>query len=356
MASPWFESEAAMSVARTLITLSGFLLVVAGCGESGTPRLEVQSEGLNFGYVPPEGRDFEIPLTNEGDTTLRIYEIRTSCRCVVAKCPDAISPGETKPLVIKPPGHLPGANAARMYIKSNDPLSPHEVYFSWFGESIPTLDPPRIFAMNLSVGAVLERKVKISWDGGERRAPLEVSSVRCSRDDFSVTVVKSDLIAKLSKNADQEFRGITGETELLFRFTVPQTTGKITGECTISTQQAGKEHVLPLPVEIEVLGKISAAPSSVLFSASNLRSLKGLVRRVAIRVQGSSEAPSVDAPAMLAARLSRSNQTEQEGYYLLELQVKGLPGSPNDHLQVVLRLNDDPRDRLVIPVEVLVVD
>ena len=69
---PW----AIVAIGAVLLVLAAFLILrQAGPSHGGTPRIEVDQQAIDFGYVKlGEPRSFKIVVTNTGDGVLRFNE------------------------------------------------------------------------------------------------------------------------------------------------------------------------------------------------------------------------------------------------------------------------------------------
>jgi hypothetical protein len=345
-----------MNSTRCFHLISALFLLSCGCWNGGSPQLAV-GQVLDLGVLPQEGKDLEIPISNHGTGKLQIYEVATSCRCAVVEAPKMIAPCETKNLVLKPPVGRPGPNAARLVIRSNDPAGPHEVYMTWFDESArPQLDPPRIVLHRGVPGRSFEHLVTITYPGGATNYPLTVKTVSTSNPLFQVSQLKSDLTAKQSDIQAANLTAVIGETTFRFGCRLPDSPGVVRGDCTFTVTQAGKEYVLTLPVDLQVVGPVSFVPDSVLFSATTSGQLVGKKKRVLLTTTGPAELSVVGAPEILRYNLVKQSAGSEMQRYLLELEVAKEPRGRKLECTVVVQLANKQKTRAAIPVEIVTLD
>lgn len=337
---------------RAVLLLLG--AYVAGCGgAAGEPRFVIESQIIDFGVLPREGKPLEIPITNGGDAPLAIYNVSTSCACQIVEVPSAIAPGETKMVVVRPPAGQQGPMSSRIVVQSNDKSGPHEFQLSWFGESPPALDPPRILVHNARPGELIERRVQATYSGGESLYALNVESVECSDPAFDLDVLQSDLMAKQSGELTSNRRPIIGETTFLFRCQLPEETGVVRGTCTVLATQAKQTHRLVLPVEIDVTGPLSTL-GSFFFSAGTPSAAVGQKRRVVLNVRGDGQEPVVvERPDSVRCSLSRLSDTGETKLYALEAEILEAPNAPEVKSQVVVRIAEDDQSRISIPLTIV---
>jgi hypothetical protein len=328
---------------------------VLGCGGGGPAHLEVKTRIIDFGMVPPEGRDLKIPIANRGKGTLTIYRVATSCACTVAEAPETIAPGQVGTVVIRPPKGSRGPYSSQMVVESNDPASPHEFYLTWFGRSAPGLDPPRIVVPDGTPGSTVERTISVTYPGGEPRYALEVKGIKVSDPSFSLRPVKTDHFAKQSEVLSVNEVPVSGETTFHFRGRLPDRPDVVRGQITLTVAQAGREHVLTLPVELRAVGPI-AYSGSFFFSAAGADQLVGKKHLVMLRVSEPSDAPVVvDAPEFVRYSLRKGNGGPHEGRspYLLQLKVTRPPTGGMQSSAIVVQLGDRVETRVAIPLHIV---
>lgn len=340
---------------RPIPSLLALLLIgIAGCREDGQPRLAVESQIVQFGVVPKGGKDLEIPLKNDGTAPLEIYEVATSCACTVVKAPKVIQPGEQVSLVIRSPSHSPGPMASRLWVKSNDPASPHDFFLNWFGESPPKLAPPRLVGQNLQPGALFEQTITISYTSGVARYALGVKKTEVSNDSFELTFLKDNPSAVQAAQIYGNEAALVGEVSYLFRCRLPKQPGVVEGQCTFTVTQADETYALTLPVQLEVVGPITYAPQTVFFSAGKPADLVHKKSRVVLRIASAGEPIVTHSPDLLRCTLTPRSPGEQKAQvYLLELEVIKPPPHAEFKSTVVVQLSGERAESVVIPVQIV---
>ncbi|MCB0112574.1 MAG: DUF1573 domain-containing protein [Caldilineaceae bacterium] len=109
-----------------LLVLIGLLVVACG----GSPAIVASPEEFDFGDVPAaDPVTATFVLQNQGNGTLRIDSVRTSCGCTTADVADtSIAPHDDTILTVTfdPQAHegLYGPLLRMIYIASNDPDQP----------------------------------------------------------------------------------------------------------------------------------------------------------------------------------------------------------------------------------------
>lgn len=326
-----------------------------GCGPGATPRLEVGSQVVDFGSIPLEGtKDLEIPLSNTGKGVLRIYGVSTSCACTVASAPETIAPGGKARLTIRAPKGARGPSSSRMVITSNDPAGPHEFHLSWFGETPPQFDPPRIVREG-APGATVEGQLSLTYPGGEPRYAMEIKKVVGSDPSFELKPLKADLLATQPERQVANETPVVGETTFRFRGRLPASPGALNGSVTVIASQAGKEHTLTVPVELRAVGPISYS-GAFSFSAAKPDQVVGRTRALILRIGTPAEPPVVvDAPALVRPsiqELKGKPDSDGRAYYTLSLEVVKPPPGGLYSSAVHVQLADRAETRVAIPVHI----
>ncbi len=97
------------------------------------PRITVFPDTHNFGKIGWENVSFSFLVINQGDDTLKIYNVRTSCKCTEAKIENTfLLPGDSTKLIVhfSPGSHKITGNVKReISIHSNDPENPVKKVF-----------------------------------------------------------------------------------------------------------------------------------------------------------------------------------------------------------------------------------
>jgi hypothetical protein len=110
-------------MAVTLLTLLALPL-----SSVGAPRISLDKETYDYGPVP-YGKSVtqEFTVTNTGDQTLSIQQLRSSCGCTVAsKAGDSIAPGAKTEILVSfnTAGLRGGRKRQTIFVESNDPERP----------------------------------------------------------------------------------------------------------------------------------------------------------------------------------------------------------------------------------------
>lgn len=101
-----------------------FLLITA-------PRINVSPESYDFGEITWKKVSYTFTVTNEGDDTLKIQKVGTSCGCTQAKIDKKILPPGAKAkltVTFSPGSHkIRGEVIRKISIRSNDPKNPAKI-------------------------------------------------------------------------------------------------------------------------------------------------------------------------------------------------------------------------------------
>lgn len=114
--------------ALAAMVLVGALLVVNTALAAGQPKIKFKETAWNFGKVKQgEVLSHEFIFTNEGDATLVIQKVSTSCGCTAALVSaDKIPPGKEGRIEIKFDTRGYGGQLSKLvYVDSNDPGEAH---------------------------------------------------------------------------------------------------------------------------------------------------------------------------------------------------------------------------------------
>jgi hypothetical protein len=332
-----------------LIVIAG---AATGCGETKPPKLSVLAPVLEFGFVPRQGKDMEIPLENKGESTLRILQVGASLACKVADCPATIAPGQRGTLVLKAPTWTVGPQSARVIIKSNDPAGPYELYLSWFGESPPCFDPPAIIEHGISGHKVFEKKVTLGWAGGDPRYGLEVAKIATSDARISLQLLSSNPTGKRFQSKSSpgaNDHAILGETTFLLRCKTLGGVHHLKGECMVSVNQAGVRHDVRLPVDLTITRGITIFPEALLFSSSGKRFV-GMTKRLMVQTHQSA-APNVSiCPRFLKCKAAIVGGGDDGGeLYRLDIQVVEEP--PSGSAELGLQVASQEESLVKVPIQ-----
>lgn len=122
-----FNSLAIAFGAIAVVFLAVFLI---GIVNAGNPEIRVVPPAYDFGKIPQKKVEHEFRVMNEGQETLEIEQITTSCGCTTAEIDSGkIEPGKTARLIVRfDPNAMEetvqGSVQRIVYIKSNDPERP----------------------------------------------------------------------------------------------------------------------------------------------------------------------------------------------------------------------------------------
>jgi len=114
--------------ALAAMVLVGALLIVDTALAAGRPKIKFKETAWNFGKVKQgEVLSHEFVFTNEGDATLVIQKVSTSCGCTAALVSaDKIQPGKEGRVEIKFDTRGYGGPVSKLiYVDSNDPDEAH---------------------------------------------------------------------------------------------------------------------------------------------------------------------------------------------------------------------------------------
>ena len=112
-----------------LVVLSlGLAVVLAACGSSGEPAIQLGSEQVDLGAMSNGTiEEFSVEVRNLGNAPLVIEAVTTSCGCTSASVtPQTIEPGEVGELMVVYDSGAHGPEFAgevqrQVFIASNDP-------------------------------------------------------------------------------------------------------------------------------------------------------------------------------------------------------------------------------------------
>ena len=114
----------------------GFIMVLAGlfilpllapAAGAGTPKIKFKETAWDFGKIKQgDVASHEFVFANEGDDTLTIEKVSTSCGCTAALVSDrAIPPGKSGKIEVKFDSRGYGGQITKVvYVQSNDPKDP----------------------------------------------------------------------------------------------------------------------------------------------------------------------------------------------------------------------------------------
>lgn len=151
------HSFARLSLAAAVLAA---VLLVAGPGlASGQPKIKFKETAWDFGKVKQgEVLSHEFVFTNEGDATLVIQRVSTSCGCTAALVSaDRIPPGKEGRIGIKFDTRGYGGPVKKLvYVDSNDPDGQHRTIEVGADIEIPPAPRIDLDPYNVDVGLVVE--------------------------------------------------------------------------------------------------------------------------------------------------------------------------------------------------------
>jgi len=136
-----------------------FLFLSYLASGAGQPKLKFNETAWDFGKVKQgEVLSHEFVFTNEGDATLVIQKVSTSCGCTAALVSaDKIQPGKEGRIGIKFDTRGYGGQVKKLvYVDSNDPGEPHRMLEVAADIEIPPSPKIDLDPFNLDVGLVVE--------------------------------------------------------------------------------------------------------------------------------------------------------------------------------------------------------
>jgi hypothetical protein len=140
----------------------GFLaaLVIAGLAlASGQPKIKFKESSWDFGKVKQGATlSHEFVFANEGDATLTIRRVATSCGCTAALVSDQqIQPGKQGKIEVKFDTRGYGGQVAKIvYVESNDPKEPSKQLEVKANIEVPPAPRIEIDPYNYDAGLVVE--------------------------------------------------------------------------------------------------------------------------------------------------------------------------------------------------------
>ncbi len=140
----------------------GFLavLVIAGLAlASGQPKIKFKESSWDFGKVKQGATlSHEFVFANEGDATLTIKRVATSCGCTAALVSDQqIQPGKQGKIEVKFDTRGYGGQVAKViYVESNDPKEPSKQLEVKANIEVPPAPRIEIDPYNYDAGLVVE--------------------------------------------------------------------------------------------------------------------------------------------------------------------------------------------------------
>lgn len=236
----------------------GILALVAGTATMGAaapaPSIAVDEPHFNFGEQHNDQViEHTFVVRNEGDASLEITNIRSSCGCTVGHVSSrSIPPGGTAEISGR--FNLKGRQGTQrsvLTLETNDPNQPR-TQLTIGGVAVMELQirPNRVFFGQVYSGQESTRRIEIT---SLPDAPFEITKIETDSEHFSAEAL---------------------DTEAATRFRVdvatraPQAPGMIDGVVRIHTTHP-KYPVLQVPVNAQVAGALTYAPSKISLLAGN---------------------------------------------------------------------------------------
>jgi hypothetical protein len=151
------------------ITFFAVLVVAASALADGQPKIKFKESSWNFGKLKQgEAVSHEFVFTNEGDSTLIIKRVATSCGCTAALVSDQqIQPGKQGKIEVKFDTRGYGGQIAKViYVESNDPKEPSKQLEVKADIEVPPSPKIEIDPYNYDAGLMVE--------GEDLRASLKI--------------------------------------------------------------------------------------------------------------------------------------------------------------------------------------
>ncbi len=232
-----------------------FLWTIAMCAaalaaQAGTPapKLVVDEPQFNFGEQHNEQTiEHTFVLRNEGDATLEITNIRSSCGCTVGHVSTrSIPPGGTSEISGR--YNLRGRQGNQrsvLTVETNDPKAPR-TQLTMAGVAVQELQirPNRVFFGQVYSGQQSTRQIELI---GLPHTPFEISRIEIDSEHLSTKVLDTDAAHRFQVDITVD---------------APTTPGMIDEVVRIHTTHP-KFPVIQVPVNADVAGALSFAPSKI---------------------------------------------------------------------------------------------
>jgi hypothetical protein len=145
------------------------MCLVSSVSGAGAPRIKFKETAWDFGKIKQgEVASHEFVFINEGDDTLTIAKVATSCGCTAALVSDkSIPPGKTGKIEVKFDSRGYGGQVAKVvYVQSNDPKEAQRSLEIKAEVEVPPSAKIEIEPYNYDAGLMVE--------GDELRAKLKI--------------------------------------------------------------------------------------------------------------------------------------------------------------------------------------
>jgi len=142
-----------------VLGLSVIVLLAVQAFASGEPRIKFRETAWNFGKIS-HGRavSHEFVFTNEGDATLVIKKVTTTCGCTAALVSsEKLAPGAEGKIEVKFDTRGYGGQVGKLvYVESNDPNEPQKQLEIKADIEVPPSPKIEIDPYNLDIGLLVE--------------------------------------------------------------------------------------------------------------------------------------------------------------------------------------------------------
>ena len=156
-----------------ILTVLSSLFVIASlvslASAAGTPKIKFKETTWDFGKIKQgEVASHEFVFTNEGDDTLTIEKVSTSCGCTAALASErSLPPGKNGKIEVKFDSRGYGGQVGKViYVQSNDPKQPQQPLEIKADVEVPPSAKIEIEPYNYDAGLMVE--------GDELRANLKI--------------------------------------------------------------------------------------------------------------------------------------------------------------------------------------
>ncbi len=233
--------------------LSAFLLG-AGMAVADAPRIVVDEPHFKFGEQHNEQTiDHTFVIRNEGDATLNIENIRSSCGCTVGNISSRnVPPGGTSEITGR--FNLRGRRGTQrsvLTLETNDPESPRtQLTMSGVAVQEFQIRPNRVFFGQIHSGQQSVHQIEIVSLPDK---PFEITDIELETEHFTATPLEPK--TPYRHRVDIEVRA-------------PQEPGMIDDMVKIHTSHP-KHPVLHVPVNAQVAGALTYAPNRISLMAGH---------------------------------------------------------------------------------------
>lgn len=234
----------------------GLLVALAFILHAGAaaPRLTVDEPNYNFGEQHnSQTIEHTFVVRNEGEATLEITDIRSSCGCTVGNVSSrSVPPGGTSEIT----GRFnlrgrQGTQRSLLTVESNDPAQPRtQLTMSGVAVQEMTIRPNQVFFGQIFGGERSMRQIDVV---GRPESPFEIVKIETGSDHFTAKAVATDVPHHYK--VDIEARA-------------PQQAGVINDIVRIHTTHP-QYAVLQVPVNAQVSGALTYAPNNISLLAGN---------------------------------------------------------------------------------------